>query len=221
MDLIHIALVRFPATLLHDLDRLAHDHVQWPAVGHHADVVVEDAAGVEERDGEPEQLLDDELGFVHERVPVRLHLVVEVVFAEREDGDEVGAGADGELDEAFAALEHEAEAVGLGVEALAGTADDDRDGAAHAFVVGAAVREDVFAALARDGGEAEGEGVVAIEGDAEVGVEGEEGVGDAREELGEAEGFGAEGGEGAVRDYAVGVVAEDVFAGGGKRGGAV
>jgi len=109
---------------------------------------------------------------VHQGVLVRLHLVVQVVFAKREDGDEIGARADGELDEAFAALEHEAEAVRLGVEALAGAADDDRDGAAHAFVVGAAAREDVFAALTRDGGEAEGEGVVAVEGDAEVGVEG-------------------------------------------------
>ncbi len=172
MDLIHVALVRLPPTLLHHLDRLAHHHVQRPPVRHHAHVVVEHPSGVEERDREPQQLLDHELRFVHQGVLVRLHLVVQVVFAKREDGDEIGARADGELDEAFAALEHEAEAVRLGVEALAGAADDDRDGAAHAFVVGAAAREDVFAALTRDGGEAEGEGVVTVEGDAEVGVEG-------------------------------------------------
>lgn len=39
--------------------------------------------------------------------------------------------------------------------------------------------------------------------------------------MGEAESFGREGGEGAVADDAVGVVAEDVFAGWGERCGAV
>ena len=76
-----------------------------------------------------------------------------------------------------------------------------------------APRQQVLARLARHGRQAHGQGVVAVERDAEVGVEGQQGVGDAREELGEAEGLGGEGGEGAVRDDAVRVVAEDVFAG--------
>ena len=176
---------------------------------------------MKQRDGEPQHLLHRHLDLIDRRVGVRLDLVVEVVFAEREDGDEIRAGADGELDEAHAALEDEAQGVGLGVEGLAGAADDDGDGAAHALAVGAAAAEQIFAGLARHGGEAQQQGVVAVEGDAEVGVEGEEGVGDAGEEVGEAEGVGGEGGEGPVADDAVRVVAEDVFAGGGEGGGAV
>ena len=141
---------------------------------------------MEQRDRKPEQLLNHELRFMHKGVLVRLHLVVEVVFAEGEDGDEVRAGADGEFDEALSAFQDEPEAVWEGVEALAGAADDDGDGAAHAFVVGAAAGEDVLAALAGDRGEAHGKCVVAVERDAEVGVEGEEGVCDAREQLAKA-----------------------------------
>ena len=147
---------------------------------------------------------------------LRLHLVVQVVLPEREHGHQVGAGADPELDEALAPLQHQPQGARLRVERLPRAADDDRDGAAHALAVGAALGEEVLARLARHGGEPEREGVVAVEGDAEVGVEGEEGVGDAGEELGEAERLGHEGGEGAVRDDAVGVVAEDVFAGRGQ-----
>ena len=109
----------------------------------------------------------------------------------------------------------------LGVEGFPRAAHDDGDGATHAFAVGAAAVEQVFARLARHGGEAHDEGVVAVEGDAEVGVEREEGVCDAGEELGETEGFGGEGGEGPVADDAVRVVAEDVFAGRGQGRGAV
>lgn len=211
MDLIHIPLLRLD--LLHHLNRPAHDHVQRPPVRQHAVIVVENAPGVEQRDRESEQLFHHELRFVHQWVPVRLHLVIEIVFAKREHWDEVGARADRELYEAFAAFEDEAEAVGEGVEGFAGAANDDCDCAAHAFAVGAAAGKDILAALARDGGEAQGEGVVAVQGYAEVGVEGEEGVCDAREQLAKSQGFGGEGGEGAVRDDAVWVVAEDVFAG--------
>ena len=152
---------------------------------------------------------------------VRLHLVVELVLAKREHGDEIGARADGELDESLAAFQYKPKRVGLRVEGFGRPADDDGDGAAHAFAVGAASRKDVFARLARHGGEAQGKGVVTVERDTEVGVEGEERVCDAGEELGEAERFRGEGGECAVRDDPVGVVAKDVFSRGREDLGAV
>ena len=158
---------------------------------------------------------------MHARVRRRVELIVQVVLAEAQHRHEVGAVADRELHEALAPLEHKAQCAGLRVERLRGTAHDDRDGAAHALAVDAAAAEEVGAGLARDGVEADGQGPVAVEGDAEVGVEREQGVGYAWEELGEAEGLGGEGGEGAVRDDAVGVVAEDVFAGRGELFGAV
>ncbi len=140
-------------------------------------------------------------------------LIVEFVFSKPEHGDEVGAVPDGELDEAFAALEHELEQVRLRVEGFASAPDHDGDCAAHAFVVWAALGEEVVARFPAYGCESQCEGVVTVDGDAEVGVESQESVGNAGEELGEAEGFGAEGGEGAVRNDAVRVVAEYVFAG--------
>ena len=168
---------------------------------------------MEQRNGETEQLLDNELDFVDERVLLGLDLVVELVFAKGEDRDEIGAGADGELDEALAALEHEAEKVRLRVERFASATDNNRYGATHAFAICAASREQVLTGFAGHGGEAEGESVVAVEGDAEVGVEGEKGVCYAGEEGGEAESFGAEGREGPMGDDPVGVVAKDIFAG--------
>lgn len=48
MDLVHVRRIRH--LLLHDLDGFADDDVQRAPVGQEADVVVEDAAGVEEGD---------------------------------------------------------------------------------------------------------------------------------------------------------------------------
>ena len=147
---------------------------------------------------------------------LRPDLVVQVVLPEGQHGHEVGAGADTQLDEALATLQHEAQGVRASVERLARAADDDGDGAAHTLAVGPAARQEVLARLARHGGQPERERVVAVERDAEVGVQRQQGVGDAWEELGEAEGLGDEGGERPVRDNAVRVVAEDVFAGRGE-----
>jgi hypothetical protein len=167
---------------------------------------------MEQRHSEPEHLLHHQLRFVHIRMLGRIKLLVEIVFTESKDGYDVGALADGELDETFALLEDEFEGPWLRVERFARAADDDGDGAAHPLAVAATLGENVFAAFARDGGEAHAKSVIAVERDAEVGVEGEEGVGDSWEELLETEGFGGESGEGAVGDDAVGVVAEDVLA---------
>ena len=219
MDLVDVGLIR--VAVLDDGDGFADDDVQRAAVGEDADVVVEDAAGVEQRHGEAEHALDDELGLVDQRVAVGLELVVEVVFAKGQHGHEVGAGADGQLDEAFAAFEHKAQGVREGVEGFAGAADDDGDGAAHAFVVEAAFGQQVLARLARHRRQAERERVLAVEGHVEIGLERQEGVFDSGEQLGEAEGFGRERGEGAVRDDAVRVVAEDVLAVGGQGSGPV
>jgi len=141
---------------------------------------------VEQRHGEPEHFLDHQLRFVHVWVLGRVELLVEVVFAESEHGDKVGALADRELDEPLALLEDEFQRARFSVKGFARAADNDGDGAAHAFAVAAAFGKDVFAAFARDRGEAHAESVVAVEGHAEIGIECEEGVGDAREELLEA-----------------------------------
>ena len=127
---------------------------------------------MEQRHGEPEHFLDHQLRFVHVWVLGRIELLVEVVFAESEHGDEIGALADRELDEPLALLEDEFKRARFGVEGFARAADDDGDGTAHAFAVAAAFGEDVFAAFARDGRKAHAQGVVAVKRDAEVGVEG-------------------------------------------------
>lgn len=122
--------------ILDHADRSPNDDVQRAAVRHQADVVVEHAARVEQRDREAEEFLDEELELVDARVRVGRELVVEVVLPEGEDGDQIRAGADRHLDEAFAALEDEAEGTGLCVEGFARAADYDGDGAAHSFLLG-------------------------------------------------------------------------------------
>lgn len=222
MDLVDVALVhRLGLALLHHLDRPPDDDVQPLAVRHQPDVIVEHAARVEQRDREAHRLLEHELELVDRRVPLRPQLVVQLVLAEREHGHQVRAAAHRQLHEPLAPLQHQPQRPRQRVERLARPADDDGHGAAHPFAVGPAAGQDVLARLARHGGEPHGERVVAVQRDAEVGVQGQQGVGYAGEELGEAHGFGGEGGEGAVRDDAVRVVAEDVLAGWGERGGAV
>lgn len=56
------------------------------------------------------------------------------------------------------------------IQRFARAADDDGDGAAHAFAVGAAFAQEILAGFAGYGGEAHGKDVVTVEGDAEVGV---------------------------------------------------
>ena len=136
MHLVHILGIRM--LILHDADRFSNDDVDRPAVGHHTHIVIEDAAGVKDGHRKAHNFLDEELEPVEQGVGLAVDLVVDVVFAEREDGDQVGAGADGHLDEALAAAEDEADDAGAGVEGLASAADDDGDGAAHAFAVVAA-----------------------------------------------------------------------------------
>lgn len=136
VDVIDVDVVRFGA--LHDLDGAADDDVQGSAIGDDADVVIEHAAGVEQWDGEAQGILDQHLHLVDDRVAVRLDLLVQLVFAKSQHGHEVGAGADGEFDEAFPPLQHKPEQLRARVEGLARAADDNGDGAAHAFAVGAA-----------------------------------------------------------------------------------
>lgn len=62
MHLIHIRRVRL-RLLLHP-DRPADDNVERTAVRQQADVVVEDAARVEQRNGEAEEALDEQLELV-------------------------------------------------------------------------------------------------------------------------------------------------------------
>ena len=148
---------------------------------------------------------------MNERVLLRLYLIVKFIFAEGKHGNEIRAGSDGQLDEAFAAFEYQAQGMWLGVQGLARASDHDGDGAAHALFVRPSAGEDVLARFAGNRGEAEGEGVVAVERDAKICVEREEGVSNAGEEFGEAEGFCGEGDKGPVRDDTMRVVAEDVF----------
>ena len=219
MKLVQVRLVRL-GVLFH-LDRPADDHIQRVPIRQHAVVVIENASRVEKRHGESEEFLDSHLDLVDGRVGVRMHLFVEVVFAERQDGHEIGAGADGQLDEPLAPFEDEAQRAWLCVQRLPGPAHDDSDCTTHPFAVGAATGEKVFTRLAGYGGKAHCEGVVAVEGDAEVGIEGEQSVCDAGEELREAESFRCEGNEGTMADYSMRVVAENIFAGRGQRSGAV
>jgi len=197
--------------VLHHPDRATDNDVDGSPVRHHAYVVVEDTPRVEDGHRKAHELLDEHLELVYVGMRIGIELVVDVVFAEGEDRDEVGAGAYGHLDKALAAVEDELYGTGARIEGFTCAAYDDGDGAAHAFVVITAFGEDVFAGLARYGGHAETKGVFAIDGVAEVGIEGQQGVGDAREELRKAKGFRCKGSEGAMGDDAMWVVAEDVL----------
>lgn len=133
VHLVHILGVGM--LILDDADGLADDDVDGPAIRHHADIVVEDAARVEDGNSKAHNFLDEELELVKQGVRLAVDLVVDVIFAEGKDGDQVSAGADGHLDETLAAAEDEADDAGACVERLASAADDDSDGATHAFVV--------------------------------------------------------------------------------------
>lgn len=142
MNLIHVGLLRL--RVLGYFDRDTHDNVQRAAIGHDANIIIKYPASMEQRHGKAKSFLDDHLKFVDQRMPVSLELVVELVFAKCEHGNEISAGADGELDKTFATLEDETEKMRLGVKGLAGTADHDGDGTAHPFVVRSAGGEDFF-----------------------------------------------------------------------------
>jgi hypothetical protein len=162
---------------------------------------------MEQRHSKSKHFLHHQLRLVHVWVLCRIELLVQVVFAESQDGDHISALADGELDETLPLLKDQFERARFGIEGFARAADNNGNGAAHSLTIATALGEDVFAALAGDGGEAHSQGVIAVEGHAEVGVEGEEGVCDS--------------GEGAVRDDAVRVIAKDVLAGWLERHGTV
>ncbi|KFY25061.1 hypothetical protein V493_04863, partial [Pseudogymnoascus sp. VKM F-4281 (FW-2241)] len=91
--------------------------------------------------------------------------------------------------------QHEPQGARASVEGLPSPAYDNSDCPPHSLAVDAAPTEEVFAALAADGRQAEREDVFPS--------------------------FGGEGGESAVADYAVWVVPEDVFSGWAELGGAV
>lgn len=168
MHLIDRLLIR--RRLLHNLHRPTHNNIKRSSIRHQTDIIIEYPTTVEEWHSKPDHLLEPELERLDLRV--RLKLIVEVVLAEPDDGYEISAVADGELDESLAAIEHDVHCAGLCVEGFAGAADDDGDCAAHALAVYAAFREEVVAGFARDAGEAHLEDIFAVEGDAEVGVEG-------------------------------------------------
>ena len=168
---------------------------------------------MEQRDSKPQHLLHRQLRPMHKRMSRPIELIIQVVLPETQTRHQIRAAPDRELDESLPSLQNQSQRARHGIQRFPRAADDDGDGAAHTLVVGSAVGEEVLAGLARDGGEAHAEGVVAIQRDAEIGVEGQQGIGDAWEELGEPQGFSGERGESAVGDDAVGVVAEDVLAG--------
>ena len=73
-------------------------------------------------------------------------LLIELVFAKRQDRDEIGSGSYCKLDEPLAAFQYETKVrMGLRVEGFPCAADNDSDGTAHAFTIGAAFGEDVLA----------------------------------------------------------------------------
>ncbi|KFY62769.1 hypothetical protein V496_04399, partial [Pseudogymnoascus sp. VKM F-4515 (FW-2607)] len=176
---------------------------------------------MKQRQRPPQRALQQILPAPNPRAVLNAKLVVQLVLAEPQHGHQIRPRAQRHLDEAVAPREDEPHGAGARVEGLARAADDDGDCAAHALAVHPPLAEEILAALAAHGGEAEGEDVLAVEGDAEVGVEREEGVCDSREQLREAEGLCGECGEGAVGDDAVRVVAEDVLACWAELGGAV
>lgn len=173
------------------------------------------------------------------------------ILAKAQDGDDAGALAHGQLEEAAALLAHQLHPAGLRLEAFPGAADydGDRPAAAAAATAGlgrqaaakqgggpgggppqteggpgrrhALAAQDGLARALRHAGEAEGQQVLAVEGDFEVVVDGQQRVADSGEQLLEAGGLGHEVAEGAVRDDAVWVVGEDVVAGRVQRRGAM
>ena len=223
MYLIKILRIDIPLlpSLLIDLNRPPHHHVHRTPIRHQANVIIKNASCMKQRNRKAHRLLHHHLQFIHHRILLAGDLIVQVILAKRQHRHEIGAHADRQLDEALPAVEHELQRPRHRIERLARAADHDRHRAAHALVVQPALREQVLDALAGHGRQAHGERVVAVQRDAEVGVEGEQRVRDAGVQVGEADGLGAEGGEGAVADDPVRVVPEDVFARGGQRGGAV
>lgn len=80
--------------LLNNTNRPSNDNVQWASVRHHADVVVEDAAGMEQWNRPAHDGLDEKLELVDVRVGMRIELLVKFVLTEADDGHKVSALAD-------------------------------------------------------------------------------------------------------------------------------
>ena len=207
--LVDVIVVRM--LILHDPNRTSYNNVDGPSVGHHAHIIVEDTPRMEDGHGKAHELLNEHLELVYVGVRVGVELVVNVVFTKCQDRYEVGAGADGHLDKAFTTVKNEFYGTGTRIEGFTCAAHDDSNCATHAFVVRTSLGENVLAGLAGDGGHAEAQGVFAVNGVAEVGVEGQQGVGNAREELGEAQGLSRKGSESAMGYNAVWVVAKYVL----------
>ena len=210
VHLVHIGLVRVFDLL--NLDGTADDNVHGPSVGHQADVVVEDAACVEDGDRPAHEVLHNHLELVYPRMCVRVQLVVDVVLAKPNDGYKVGTVAYGELYETLTTVQDEMHSTGPRFKRLARATDNYGDGATHALTVPATLGEDVFARFPRHGSQSHAEGILAVQRQFKVTVQGQKRIRDAREKLGKAKGFGGKGCECAVRDDAVRVVAKDVLA---------
>ena len=103
------------------------DGVDLLPVCQEADVVIEDSPGVEERDGEADSLADGPLKAPEERLLRGDELVIEIVLAKGQDGDDACVLADGEFEEAPAPPEDEGHCTRDGFEGFAGAADYDRD----------------------------------------------------------------------------------------------
>lgn len=63
VDFVHVRLLGL--RVLHDFDGFPHDDVEWAPIGHYSNVVIENAAGVEERHSEAEHFFDGHLDFVN------------------------------------------------------------------------------------------------------------------------------------------------------------
>lgn len=192
-------------------DGPANNNVHGSAVRHHANIVVEDASCMKDGNRKAHDLLYQHLELVNVWVSLGVELVIDVVLTKREDGHEVSAGADGHLDEAFATAQNKLDLTRSRIQRFTCAANDDGDGASHAFTILPAFGKNVLARLSGNGSHTKTEGVLAVDGVSEVGVEGQESIGDAGKELREAQCFSRKRCKGAMRDDAVWVVAEDVL----------
>jgi len=114
---------------------------------------------------------------------LRHKLLIQVVLSKSQHRHHISPVADRQLDETLPPLQHEFHGAGLSFERFPSSAYDDRDGAAHAFVVGTAGVEEVVAGFAGYGGETQSEGVVAVDWDSEIRVQRQQRIGDTRKQL--------------------------------------
>ncbi|KFY82941.1 hypothetical protein V500_10245 [Pseudogymnoascus sp. VKM F-4518 (FW-2643)] len=176
---------------------------------------------MKQRQRPPKRALQQILPAPNPRASFNAKLVIQFVLPKPKDRHQIRPRPQRHLNKPIPPPQHQPQRPRPRIKTLPRPANNNRNSPPHALPIHPPPTKDILAALATHARQPQSEDVLAIKGDAEITIEREEGIRDPGKQLREAQRLGGEGGEGAVADDAVGVVAEDVFPGRTKLDGAM